>query len=268
MLSVCLIALIVAAHTVFAFHFHRHQVDAQYVDQIVFQAAELERQILWNDRISTTRLLESVIAADDCVAYAFVELGGRPYAHTFASGIPRTLLGTPSSSEVVDRHFRDENGLGFHEMFVRVGDTDAVLHVGHSTNRASREAIRLLGRIFGIGIAAALEQAGLAPDFIVANEFRMRDGAVEAFEFDLTDNKWEVLDAFLDARGVDPRHVMYIGDSRPDEECFRNVGLPVASFFATPAGKHRMARTCRAYVPHDRAAFERHIDAALDGQTG
>ncbi|MCD4691214.1 PAS domain S-box protein, partial [bacterium] len=156
MLSVCLIALIVAAHTVFAFHFHRHQVDAQYVDQIVFQAAELERQILWNDRISTTRLLESVIAADDCVAYAFVELGGRPYAHTFASGIPRTLLGTPSSSEVVDRHFRDENGLGFHEMFVRVGDTDAVLHVGHSTNRASREAIRLLGRIFGIGIAAAL----------------------------------------------------------------------------------------------------------------
>jgi len=110
-----------------------------------------------------------------------------------------------------------------------------------------------------IGVEAVLAEAGWPFDFIVANEFRTAGEVCEAFEFSLTDNKAAVLGEVLARRGVDPRHVMYVGDSEQDEECFRLVGMPVVSFFARRRMKERFARQYGAFVPADRADFERHL---------
>ena len=113
------------------------------------------------------------------------------------------------------------------------------------------------------GIAAALSEAGCEFDFILANDFRMDGEAVGAFEFTLTDNKWEILRGVLAERGIDPRDVMYIGDSEQDAACMENVGFPVLSFWARPAVKEQFARQYGAFAPADEEAFEQHVRAAI-----
>ena len=133
--------------------------------------------------------------------------------------------------------------------------------------RAVRERTRVrLGVVSSgcrIGIQAALELAELSPDFILANEFCTDGQTVSGFDFALADNKWEVLTAFLDLHGVDPGEVMYVGDSRQDQQCLHNVGLPVVSFWATAEAKRELARTCDAFVPADQSDFERHLAEAV-----
>jgi len=112
------------------------------------------------------------------------------------------------------------------------------------------------------GIEVALAEAGLRPDFVIANEFRF-DGEVTAgFDFSVGENKRELLADLLSRRGIDPADVMYVGDSPQDEPCFDLVGLPVVSFFADPADRARLARKHGAFAPTDQAAFEAHVRQA------
>jgi phosphoserine phosphatase len=109
------------------------------------------------------------------------------------------------------------------------------------------------------GIAAALEHSGHPFDFVIANEFRMKGRKVEEFELSVMDNKADVLNRYLTEQAIDPAEVMYIGDSWQDEECFRAVGMPVVSFWATPENKQRFAKTCGAFVPETREDFQRYL---------
>lgn len=110
-----------------------------------------------------------------------------------------------------------------------------------------------------IGVEAALKEAHYPLDFIMANEFTMDGQRCEAFDFAFSDNKAEVLAELLKQRDVDPRDVMYIGDSEQDEECFHLVGMPVASLLARESMKERFWKRHEAFVPRDEADFERYL---------
>jgi beta-phosphoglucomutase-like phosphatase (HAD superfamily) len=109
------------------------------------------------------------------------------------------------------------------------------------------------------GIEAALDVAGLRPDFIVANDFRMEGDVTAGFEFAVAENKGELLRQLLAERNVRPADVMYIGDSPQDEMCFRLVGMPVMSFLATEVHRRGFGADCQAFAPADQAAFEEYL---------
>jgi hypothetical protein len=90
---VILITVIVAVHAAYSPQAHRLQVEGQCAGEVVTRAVDLERLMLWDDRVAVARMLDSVIDADDRVVYAFVERDGRPYAHTFRRGCPGSCSG-------------------------------------------------------------------------------------------------------------------------------------------------------------------------------
>ena len=116
------------------------------------------------------------------------------------------------------------------------------------------------------GITAALADAGAGFDFVRANAFRMEAGAATEFEFTHAADKHEELDRVLAEWDVPRESVMFIGDSPQDEQCLREVGYPVVSFFAAGARRQQLAEDCGAFVPADQEDFRRHIDAALSGR--
>ena len=126
-------------------------------------------------------------------------------------------------------------------------------------------AMGVISSACGSAVEAALSAAGFPLDFVLANEFRMDGDVVASFDFAIAENKLDVLAGFLAERGIDPDDVMYVGDSPQDEACLRHVGMPVVSFWAAPAHKERFARTCGAFVPADRAAFEEYLRSAAGG---
>jgi phosphoserine phosphatase len=113
------------------------------------------------------------------------------------------------------------------------------------------------------GIEAALALAGLPPDFIVANDFRMDGDLTAGFEFAVAENKGELLRQLLAKRNVQAADVMYVGDSPQDEMCFRLVGMPVMSFLATEVHRQGFGADCQAFAPADQAALEQYLLRAM-----
>lgn len=114
------------------------------------------------------------------------------------------------------------------------------------------------------GIVPALGLVGLDVDDVMANEFVLDDeGFTEKFDFRITHNKAALLFALLERRGISAGDTMYIGDSRADEDCFREVGYPVASFFAAPAFRERAARMRLAYCPANQDDFRDYLQEVL-----
>jgi phosphoserine phosphatase len=126
--------------------------------------------------------------------------------------------------------------------------------------------IGVMSSACGLGIEAALALAGLRPDFIVANDFRMAGDVTAGFEFAVAENKGELLRQLLAERNVEPADVMYIGDSPQDEMCFRLVGMPVMSFLATEVHRQGFGADCQAFAPADQAAFEAYLRRAAGGE--
>jgi len=132
-----------------------------------------------------------------------------------------------------------------------------------------REARERFGLRMGVissgsrrGIERALAAAACGMDFVLANDFRVEGDTVAGLELRIMHNKADVLEDLLRREGLDPRDVMYVGDSRQDEECFQRVGWPVVSFLARKKDKRLFARRCGAFVPADAEDFRRHLSQA------
>ena len=92
------------------------------------------------------------------------------------------------------------------------------------------------------GISEILFKAGIKPDFIIANNFIIKNGVVEVFQLDILLNKLSVLKEVLAKHNIDLSETMYIGDDWQDEECFKSVGYPMVSFFADEHCKKNFAK--------------------------
>lgn len=156
MLSVSLILMVVAVHVIYVRNFHHRQIDEQYIREIAIRAAELERMMLWDDRVAVKALLVTVTSVDDCTAYAFVEREGRPFAHTFDKGVPRMLLGRAAPPDPLEWRFKDNSGKRFDDVSIQIGNTGAVLHIGHSVDEVYRDVMPLLAYIAAMGIVSML----------------------------------------------------------------------------------------------------------------
>ncbi|MFH1701272.1 MAG: PAS domain S-box protein [Candidatus Zixiibacteriota bacterium] len=155
-LSVLLIALIMLVHRAYVLHFNRQLMEKHYFQEVAVRVTEVDRLILWDDRLALMGLLELITEADDCVAYAFIEQGGQPYIYTFPDGIPLRLLGRPASLIPEEWRYQNENGMQFTDIFTQVGNASAVLHIGLSVDEMDEEMAPLLMRIAKVGVVTIL----------------------------------------------------------------------------------------------------------------
>ena len=109
------------------------------------------------------------------------------------------------------------------------------------------------------GIRRTLQQAGYEVDFILANDFRYRDGVVDKFRLTVMQNKAKLLDLALAHLGVAAEEVMYIGDSLQDEECFHRVAWPVASYWTRPQECRHFESCCKAFIPRRPEDFAQYL---------
>jgi len=111
------------------------------------------------------------------------------------------------------------------------------------------------------GIIPAMELMDIRVDRVVANVFNMNgSGVTTGFDFQITDNKADLLEEVLKEHDLDPSEVMYLGDSLADEECFGMVGYPVVSFFTKSDLKEKYSRRFGAFVPVDQEDFEKYLN--------
>lgn len=150
------IMVVVAMHMIYVRDFSNRQFSEEYNRNIVIQAFRAERFVLWDDHAAATALLESIVANDRHLAYAFIERNGIPFAYTFSNGVPRLLLGNAVPAATACLTFSDKRGESYHDVAVRIGGTDAVLHFGHSLKIMHAEAVPLLARIAIFGLTTIL----------------------------------------------------------------------------------------------------------------
>jgi len=78
LLSVLITALCVTA-AVFTLQEHREIVKNSFRAHALFLAEQVERLVLWDDRVSLRGLLTRLVDEQSVVAYAFVEKSGVPF---------------------------------------------------------------------------------------------------------------------------------------------------------------------------------------------
>ncbi|OQY26921.1 MAG: hypothetical protein B6244_12135 [Candidatus Cloacimonetes bacterium 4572_55] len=155
-LSLFLIALIVTNHTIHVKNYHHRQMDGRYAIEIVTWAVGLERLLPSDNQEGVEKLLKSVVEIDDCVSYAFIEWRDQPDTQTLPDRVPRTILGRSASPIPNECYFQDENGENLHNFFVQIGDTEATLHISHSTDKMDSSVMSLLARVIAIAAISSL----------------------------------------------------------------------------------------------------------------
>ena len=178
-LNTLTLLVVVAMHMIYVRDFSDRQFSEEYAKNIVIQAFRAERFVLWDDRAAATALLESIVDNDRHLAYAFIERNSRPFACTFSNGVPRQLLGNAVPETPARLSFSDKHGERYHDIAVRIGGTDAVLHFGHSLKIMHAEALPLLARIGTVGLITTLATLFLSL-FIAQRTTREANEAMKA----------------------------------------------------------------------------------------
>lgn len=149
------VLLVSATYAMFALQYHRAQERENAAERAGVMAMEIDRLMLWDDRVAIRRALDGLMT-NETVVYAFVEKGGKPYVTTFAEGVPRALLTgkLPMAGLIENRSFRDESGDLLYDVVSKIGSYDAALHVGLSRLSIDRGIRSEFLAFFALAIAA------------------------------------------------------------------------------------------------------------------
>jgi len=163
-----LIAVCTVATVVFVVHQNRRYWDERCRQEVAFVSAQAENLVLWDDRVALHELLDSLVASMDQLEYAFVEVEGVPYVHTFKAGVPSGLLGSGSpSGEVSVFRFKDSNGFVNYDYSLQGERSGTSVHIGVSRYRVDRKAVGVINIVLLAG--ASLFFLGMAPGWFVSN---------------------------------------------------------------------------------------------------
>ena len=161
LLSLLIIAVCVTA-AVFSLREHREIVKNSFRGQSLFLADQVERLVLWDDRVSLEYLLSRLVDEQSVVAYAFVEKTGVPYVFTFKSGVPRGLLNLHLPRAGVSlKTWQSQSGV-FYDIAAPLEHDEAVLHVGLARDEIYIESLPKVRAIAALGAVALLIGLGLS----------------------------------------------------------------------------------------------------------
>ena len=166
LLSLLIIAVCVTA-AVFSVREHRDIVENSSRAQALFLADQVERLVLWDDRVALKALLTRLADEQAVVAYAYVERSGAPYVYTFKTGVPRSLLKLhPAISGVSSKAWETPAGDVFYDIAAPLEQSEAVLHIGLARNEIDTESLAKVWTIALLGGSALL--IGLVLSWVTA----------------------------------------------------------------------------------------------------
>ncbi len=152
-----LIVAVCATAAVFSLQEHRETVKNSFRAQSLFLADQVERLVLWDDRVALNALLAKLAVEQSVVAYAFVEKSNVPYVYTFQTGVPRSLLDIhPESSSVSLKAWKSSFGEVFYDIAAPLEQSEAILHVGLARHEIDIESLAKVWAITLMGGGALL----------------------------------------------------------------------------------------------------------------
>lgn len=109
----------------------------------------------------------------------------------------------------------------------------------------------ILSAGYGYGIDQILRAAGYRElfDFLIGDRLIKNGGKAERFVLEIYRNKSTILKRLLDEKKLNPGKTAYIGDTEDDEDCFKIVGYPIVSFFASDDFRAHSQKVYGAFVP-------------------
>lgn len=154
LLLALLIAVICAVMIVFEVVLNREQHRQNSWEKTLFLAQQLDKLLIWDDRVAARELLHNTLSTDPYIRYAFVERNGAPYVHTFPAGVPAGLLGlypAEGGARPMERALTDSEERVFYDIAVRVGRNHDLVHIGQDRGQVDRAALSAVVWITAIG---------------------------------------------------------------------------------------------------------------------
>ena len=167
LLSLLIVAVCVTA-AAFSLREHREIVKNAFLAQALFIADQVERLVLWDDRVALKALLTRLDDEQEAVAYAFVEKAGGPYVYTFRDGVPRALFEIRGNKDGISlTPWQSRDGETFYDIAAPLAQSEAVLHIGLARSRIDAESLAKVWTIVLLGGGALL--IGIALSWITAS---------------------------------------------------------------------------------------------------
>jgi PAS domain S-box-containing protein len=204
-----LIACAAIAMTAYEVLLNRQQHRDQARGKTRILARQLSQLLLWDDRVAVRDLLDTAVAADPLIRYAFIERKDGFYAHTFRSGVPTDLLGTHNGAHaLIDRTIRNTTGTVLYDIVSRIEPTGDILHLGFDRDAIDRKSLPVIADIFSISLFFLVLL--IYPAWIVS--------ATITHEIDLTTGKLIEVNETLEARVMDRTAALADMNKRVGEE--------------------------------------------------
>ncbi|MCD4750801.1 MAG: PAS domain-containing protein, partial [Thermoanaerobaculales bacterium] len=148
----------------FAIHHHRQEMIRVFLAQASALSGEIQRELLWDDRVALRASLMETVNAAEVLAYGFVETDGRPLEWTFAGGVPVGLIDRLGVSDALPSvwEFQDQSGTVLYDCAVAVDEGGTVLHLGVCRGAVDRQVNPLLAGIIVLVLAVLVVGLPLA----------------------------------------------------------------------------------------------------------
>ncbi len=158
LLLLTLIGIVTAVLVFSAIHAHRLETKNHYLASGSVLTGEIERFILWDDRVAARQAIERQMGIHPLIEYAFVVRDGHPYVDSFGGYVPKGLLNsfTLNQEKAFVREFLDSNGAVYYDLVVPITHTDAVLRMGLKRHNVDQQVYSTIYAITSVSLIAIL----------------------------------------------------------------------------------------------------------------
>ena len=155
LLSVLIISVCITA-AVFSLRENRENFRNSFRAQALFLGDQVDRLVLWDDRVALKALLVHFADEQKVVSYAFVEKEGKPYVHTFDVGVPSGLLELHGKSFAALSHrvWKNSENEFFYDIATSLEPGEAILHLGLSRSEIDGRSYVKVWTIVFLGLGA------------------------------------------------------------------------------------------------------------------
>ena len=155
LLSVLIVSVCLSA-AVFSLLENRENLKGVFRAQALFLADQVERLVLWDDRVALKALLARFADEQPVVLYAFVEKANKPYVHTFDVGVPTGLLDLHGGSfaALSLKTWKNHRNEVYYDIATSLEHGEAKLHLGLSRSEIDSRSYTKIWAIVFLGLAA------------------------------------------------------------------------------------------------------------------
>lgn len=167
-LLLTLIGVVTAVLIFFSLRENRIETKRIHLAVASVVTGEIERLILWDDRVAVRETLARQMEIHHLIEYAFIVLDGQPYVDSFGGSVPVGLLNaaSPEQQGAYYLEFLDPDGEVYYDLALSMPQTGAVLRLGLKRANIDKQIYPAVSMIAFVGSIALL--IGIAFSYRIA----------------------------------------------------------------------------------------------------